>query len=56
LTCKATLNGRNLAGQGIGGCMFAIPHKSKGKKLVIAVSGKGATGAVYRSSFRYTIH
>jgi hypothetical protein len=37
--CSATVGGAHLAGTGVGGCTFRLPKTSKGKKLVIKVTG-----------------
>lgn len=47
-SCKATLNGKRLAGSGTGGCTFRVPKKkTRGKKLnvVMTVTYQGATKA-----------
>jgi hypothetical protein len=45
LKCSATVGGAHLAGTGAGGCTLHLPKTSKGKKLVVKVSGhyKGKT-------------
>jgi hypothetical protein len=46
--CAARLGAKSLRGTGAGGCTFAIPKKSKGKKLSVAltVSYQGASKTV----------
>jgi len=47
-SCTAKLGATKLRGSGTGGCSFAIPKKSKGKKLTVqlTVSYQGATKVV----------
>jgi hypothetical protein len=40
MKCSATVGGAHLAGTGAGGCTFHLPKTSKGKKLVVRVSGR----------------
>jgi hypothetical protein len=52
--CVATLGGRPLIGKGRGGCTFALPKKSKGKRLVVTlfVTYKGGTDRFDPYTFR----
>jgi hypothetical protein len=40
LSCTARLAGKSLKGSGVGGCSWALPKKSRGKKLVVTVNVK----------------
>ena len=39
-SCAAKLAGRSLKGHGTGGCTFAVPKKSRGKSLTVAVTAR----------------
>jgi hypothetical protein len=55
LTCTAMLAGRKLPGSGTGGCAFAVPKKSHGKKLVVTATGKASSGQKYRTRSTYVV-
>jgi hypothetical protein len=38
--CSGTLGGKHLTGTGTGGCTFTLPKTSKGKRLVVKVTGR----------------
>lgn len=55
LSCHATLGGRRLAGAGSGGCMFAVPKHSHGKKLVVTATGSVQSGKKYTYRSTYVV-
>jgi hypothetical protein len=48
--CRATLGGKALRGRGARGCTFRLPHRARGKRLVVAIvvayRGTVVTGVV----------
>jgi hypothetical protein len=52
--CTAKVGGVKLTGTGTGGCTFTLPAKSKGKKLVVTVTGHYG-GSTLSTTVSYTI-
>jgi hypothetical protein len=52
--CSAKVGGVKLKGTGTGGCAFSLPAKSKGKKLLVVVSGRYG-GSTFSKTVSYTI-